>query len=83
MRRDLETDKQLQAMGWTVMRFWGGDIEGDVSACVEDVKNAILQTVIDSCEGPDGDHVALYGEIDGAYGVLAVAESQGEMERKP
>jgi DNA mismatch endonuclease (patch repair protein) len=63
MKRDYETDKQLQGLGWTVMRFWGGDIERDIAACVEDVKAAIFQTVIDSWEGPDD-------EVDGAYGAM-------------
>ena len=49
MERDSETDKLLQYMGWTVLRFWGKDIEKNVAACVEDVKGVILQTIIDSC----------------------------------
>jgi DNA mismatch endonuclease (patch repair protein) len=41
--RDIETNKTLCAMGWTVVRFWGSEIIKDVSGCVEDIKDVILQ----------------------------------------
>jgi DNA mismatch endonuclease (patch repair protein) len=40
--RDIETDKILLGMGWQVLRFWGNDIQKDVTSCVEKVKNVIL-----------------------------------------
>jgi len=45
--RDHETDKKLCWMGWTVVRFWGTDIIKDVSNCVEDIKDLILQQQIE------------------------------------
>jgi len=45
--RDIKTDRLLESMGWTVLRFWGSDIRKDISVCVEEVKEAILQIKID------------------------------------
>lgn len=47
MSRDSETDKSLAWQGWTVIRFWGSDIEKDVAGCVEDIKNVILENSIE------------------------------------
>jgi DNA mismatch endonuclease (patch repair protein) len=44
MQRDNETDLQLRAQGWLVMRFWGDDIKKDISLCVDEVKEAIFYT---------------------------------------
>jgi len=48
INRDNETNRQLQNMGWTVLRFWGKDIKKNMSVCVDEVKSAILQFKIDS-----------------------------------
>jgi len=45
--RDNETDRRLAALGWTVLRFWGRDIEKNLDLCVMDVKDAILQSRLD------------------------------------
>jgi DNA mismatch endonuclease (patch repair protein) len=52
--RDREIDRQLQNMEWTVLRFWGNDIRKNMTACIEEVKEAILQNMIES-----------YGEMGG------------------
>lgn len=41
MKRDMEVTEQLESEGWTVLRFWGKEIEKDVDACVERVKQAV------------------------------------------
>lgn len=46
MKRDSEVDKQLSAMGWSVIRFWGSDIKKDVDGCVQDIHEAILEGII-------------------------------------
>ena len=48
MMRDTEADRQLQSMGWTVLRFWGKDIMKDMAACIAEVKDALLQAKIDA-----------------------------------
>ena len=45
--RDNSVDRRLARLGWTVLRFWGGDIEKNLDQCVAEVKEAILQTRID------------------------------------
>jgi len=47
--RDNDIDKRLRNLGWTVLRFWGKDIEKNAAACVEDIKNVIFETILDSC----------------------------------
>jgi len=48
MSRDRETDKALYAMGWTVIRFWGSDINKNLFGCVEEVKGAIFQNKMET-----------------------------------
>lgn len=40
--RDEEINKQLNFMGWTVIRFWGKDIKKDVQQCVKTIEEIIL-----------------------------------------
>ena len=47
MSRDRETDKTLYGLGWTVLRFWGVDIQKDLAGCTEEVKSAILHNNIE------------------------------------
>lgn len=41
MARDRENEKQLQDMGWRVLRFWSKDIVRNVAGCVGEVKIAV------------------------------------------
>ena len=45
--RDNETDASLKNREWTVARFWGSEILGDVDGCVEDIKDIIFRLGID------------------------------------
>ena len=44
--RDDEVNKQLGAMGWTVLRFWGEDIKKHLEECVQTVEDTILDEII-------------------------------------
>lgn len=46
MERDEEINKQLQFMGWTVLRFWGKDIKKNLDACVKTIEDTIMQKKI-------------------------------------
>lgn len=46
--RDSETDRNLQALGWTVLRFWGKDILKHTDECVRVVEEAISETKLQS-----------------------------------
>jgi DNA mismatch endonuclease (patch repair protein) len=43
MARDRETARQLRHMGWTVLRFWGSEIQNDLAGCVEEIEYVIFQ----------------------------------------
>ncbi|MCL2058129.1 MAG: very short patch repair endonuclease [Oscillospiraceae bacterium] len=45
--RDCETNRQLFGIGWTVLRFWGTDINKNISGCVDEVQDAIIHCIID------------------------------------
>jgi DNA mismatch endonuclease (patch repair protein) len=49
MKRDHETDLQLEHQGWYVLRFWGKEIEKNLDACVKEIKEKIIQVQVDSC----------------------------------
>ena len=46
--RDALSDVVLYKLGWTVLRFWGNDIERNLQDCVNEVFDAIIQKRIDS-----------------------------------
>jgi len=43
--RDEEINKQLLFLGWTVIRFWGKDIQKNVEECVRVIEEAIFDSV--------------------------------------
>lgn len=45
-RRDDEVNKQLLFRGWTVIRFWGKDIQKNLDECVRVVEEAIFDMEI-------------------------------------
>lgn len=48
--RDNEINKQLMFMGWTVIRFWGKDIEKDVDQCVKVIEETIFEVMINEMD---------------------------------
>ncbi len=40
--RDEEINKQLEFLGWTVIRFWGKDIKKDIDGCVRIIEETIF-----------------------------------------
>lgn len=45
--RDVEINRILQYNGWTVLRFWGGEINNDLDNCISEIKEAIFQCELD------------------------------------
>ena len=45
-QRDDETNKELLFKGWTVIRFWGKEIQKDVETCVKVVEECIFDLKI-------------------------------------
>lgn len=46
IERDRKINQQLKAMDWTVIRFWGKDIQKDVDVCVKKIGDAILESIV-------------------------------------
>ena len=46
MERDRQIDKELDYLGWRVLRFWGKDIEKNLDDCISDVQDTILEQII-------------------------------------
>jgi DNA mismatch endonuclease (patch repair protein) len=54
MSRDHETERRLNALGWTVIRFWGSEIRKNLADCVNEVKDAIFQIQLDGYDDVEG-----------------------------
>lgn len=42
IERDTEVNKELQALGWTVLRFWGKEITSNTDECIKTIEEAIF-----------------------------------------
>lgn len=42
IKRDFEVDRELKALGWNVLRFWGKDIKEDTDTCIKTIEEAIF-----------------------------------------
>lgn len=50
MNRDIEVEKELQYLGWKVIRFWGNDIKKNQEACIQVIREAIFDELIEKSE---------------------------------
>jgi DNA mismatch endonuclease (patch repair protein) len=46
MERDAEVNRTLYGEGWTVLRFWGKDIEKHLDECVKVVDEAVFDNML-------------------------------------
>lgn len=44
INRDNEVDKELRALGWKVLRFWGNDIKKHIDECIRTIEDAIFDS---------------------------------------
>ncbi len=47
-KRDNEINKKLLFMGWTVIRFWGTDIQKHTDVCVQVIEETIFDIIMQS-----------------------------------
>ena len=47
-QRDEEVNKQLQYLGWTVIRFWGKDIMKKTDECIQVIEETIFDMLLDT-----------------------------------
>ena len=45
IERDEENNKALEALGWTVLRFWESDIKKDLNGCVKMVQETLFESM--------------------------------------
>ena len=43
IERDREVNTKLEEEGWTVIRFWGNEIEKETSRCVDKIERAVME----------------------------------------
>ena len=43
IKRDNNIDKELHALGWTVLHFWGRDIKKDPDSCIKVIEECIFE----------------------------------------
>ena len=48
MARDNEVDRELNELGWTVIRFWGNEIKKHPDFCLKDVEEFIMEKKVDA-----------------------------------
>lgn len=46
IKHDNEVNKELQFLGWTVIRFWGNDIRKNTDDCIKVIEETIFDTRI-------------------------------------
>ena len=56
MQRDIEKDKLLQYLGWTVIHFWGKDILKNPEKCVKIIEEVIFEQKVEEYE-LEGDEI--------------------------
>ena len=76
MARDDEANKALTDIGWTVVRFWGTEINKNLEGCIKTVESVIAesQTTGSDAKGIPSDD--LYAALGAESGSLKVAEEQ-------
>lgn len=48
--RDVEIDKELLFLGWTVIRFWGEEILENADKCINIIEETIFDLMIEGYE---------------------------------
>lgn len=46
LKHDDEVNKELQFLGWTVIRFWGNDIRKNIDECIKVIEETIFDIKI-------------------------------------
>lgn len=70
MARDAEVNAELARQGWTVLRFWGKEIEKNLPDCIAKIEDAIRSKKMNV-----GETLSMVAEDAVVYDSLVVAES--------
>ena len=50
MKRDSENDKALLFLGWTVIHFWGSEIQKNIDECIKVIEESIFDHILHSSD---------------------------------
>ena len=50
MERDSKNDKVLLFLGWTVIHFWGSEIQKNIEECIKVIEESIFDNMIYSSD---------------------------------
>ena len=50
MERDSKNDKELLFLDWTVIHFWGSEIQKNIEECVKVIEESIFDSMIHSSD---------------------------------
>ena len=50
IERDRREDAELEALGWTVVRFWSMEVEKNLDGCVEAVQEMVFERMMENKE---------------------------------
>ena len=53
MARDQQVDKELAAMDWTVIRFWGNEIKKNLEGCIKAIEETAFEKMISESQLTD------------------------------
>ena len=48
MARDKQNEQELNYLGWTVIRFWGSEIEKNMETCIKTIEECILEQMTEN-----------------------------------
>ena len=49
IERDIDTDRKLIYLGWTVIHFWGDEIKKNLDECIKVIEETIFDMKISEC----------------------------------
>ena len=48
MARDVQNEQELNYLGWTVIRFWGSEIEKNMEMCIKTIEECIFEQIAEN-----------------------------------
>jgi G:T-mismatch repair DNA endonuclease (very short patch repair protein) len=67
--RDNKIEKELENMGWVVLRFWGNEITKKLSDCIDEIKEIIYEIKSGIYYKEDNSNDSLVAEEEQTYNI--------------
>jgi DNA mismatch endonuclease (patch repair protein) len=69
IQRDNEIDAKLNRLGWTVLHYWGKEIQKNLDSCVKEIHEKILEITVEK----EQDEYISYEQAESEYSIAAEA----------